>query len=81
MCCAVSQVLARCAEFFIEHGQNDKAVGLFILGKKYSQVSTYAKGQESRQGPGRKLKQTQAMGEPSEKRGPEADRSLNDSDD
>ena len=50
-CCAVSQVLARCAEFFIEHGQNDKAVGLFILGKKYSQVGTDAKGQEGRQGP------------------------------
>lgn len=30
------QTVARCAEFFIEHGQFEKAVQLYITGKRYS---------------------------------------------
>jgi intraflagellar transport protein 140 len=30
------QTVARCAEFFIEHGQFEKAVQLFITGKRYT---------------------------------------------
>jgi len=32
------QTVARCAEFFIEHGQFEKAVQLFITGKRYTRA-------------------------------------------
>lgn len=37
-CWIISQVLGRCAEFFIDHGQYDKAVRLYVMGKKYNQA-------------------------------------------